>query len=252
VLEKLAAPDTRVAYLDHRRELRGRPAVERPWTRRTRVYKGDLKAAAAAALAQNDYDGGGLHIPYGPGWDARRIDKLVYQSDLGMNSPFNPKNKKRRLHRHPAFFGTMLECIEDCCEHCPEPENDEEKKLQADEDASDKYIRGRIAFIQGTGSYGRHHCLLDANPSQRTLGVRPSLARSTLSTTASGPSRRTWARRSAFSPPSPRATASPWPRFSTMVPTQTDATMRVVHRYTLLFSRVQPTLRVTLSTQAHA
>jgi hypothetical protein len=28
----------------------------------------------------------------------------------------NPKNKGRRLHRHPAFFGTMDECIEDCCE----------------------------------------------------------------------------------------------------------------------------------------
>ena len=29
---------------------------------------------------------------------------------------FNPKNKGRRLHRHPAFFGTMDECLEDCCE----------------------------------------------------------------------------------------------------------------------------------------
>ena len=27
-----------------------------------------------------------------------------------------PKNKGRRLHRHPAFFGTMKECMEDCCE----------------------------------------------------------------------------------------------------------------------------------------
>ena len=33
-------------------------------------------------------------------------------------SCFNPKNKRRRLHRHPAFFvsGTMEECLEDCCE----------------------------------------------------------------------------------------------------------------------------------------
>ena len=28
----------------------------------------------------NDYDVGSLHIPYGPGWDARRIDKLIYQT----------------------------------------------------------------------------------------------------------------------------------------------------------------------------
>jgi hypothetical protein len=33
-----------------------------------------------------------------------------------MNSTFNPKNKDRRLHRHPAFFGTMEEVLEDCCE----------------------------------------------------------------------------------------------------------------------------------------
>lgn len=31
-------------------------------------------------------------------------------------APYNPKNKDRRLHRHPAFFGTMAECLEDCCE----------------------------------------------------------------------------------------------------------------------------------------
>lgn len=34
----------------------------------------------------------------------------------GFSATFNPKNKKRKLHRHPAFFGTMKECIEDCCE----------------------------------------------------------------------------------------------------------------------------------------
>lgn len=28
---------------------------------------------------------------------------------------FNPKNKDRKLHRHVAFFGTMQECLEDCC-----------------------------------------------------------------------------------------------------------------------------------------
>lgn len=32
------------------------------------------------------------------------------------SATFNPKNKNRRLHRHPAFFGTIEECLEDCCE----------------------------------------------------------------------------------------------------------------------------------------
>jgi hypothetical protein len=36
-------------------------------------------------LEMNDYDVVSLHIPYGPGWDARRIEKLVYQTDLGIN-----------------------------------------------------------------------------------------------------------------------------------------------------------------------
>jgi hypothetical protein len=28
---------------------------------------------------------------------------------------YNPKNTKRRLHRHSAFFGTVEDCMEDCC-----------------------------------------------------------------------------------------------------------------------------------------
>jgi hypothetical protein len=55
----------------------------RKWKKKLR---GDLKAdAGVAGLEMNDYDVATLHIPYGPGWDARRIDKLVYQT---VNSPF--------------------------------------------------------------------------------------------------------------------------------------------------------------------
>jgi len=155
VLEKLTDTDARYAFLERRRNLRGRPnPLSRYIKRMKRKNKGDLKAdMVIGGLEMNDYDVQSLHVPYGPGWDARRIDKLVYQTvrigcqlmplalltvlfqqDLGMNcayiftffcqlsdSPpnpatFNPKNKGRRLHRHPAFFGTMTECLEDCCE----------------------------------------------------------------------------------------------------------------------------------------
>ncbi|EPQ59792.1 ankyrin [Gloeophyllum trabeum ATCC 11539] len=147
VLERLADPETREVFLSSRRILRGRQMTSRRMKKKPRKYKGDLKnTGGLGVLEMSDYDVASLHIPYGPGWDARRIEKLVYQTDLGMNSTFNPKNKGRRLHRHPAFFGTIEECIEDCCEHCPEPTSDEEKKLQADEDKL--YIRGRIEFIQ--------------------------------------------------------------------------------------------------------
>ncbi|PIL29519.1 transporter [Ganoderma sinense ZZ0214-1] len=147
VLERLVDADTRQRYLIDRRKLRTRPDADVDYSRRKKKLKGDLKANIdIGGLEMNDYDVQSLHIPYGPGWDARRIDKLVYQTDLGMNSPYNPKNNDRRLHRHPAFFGTLKECIEDCCEYCPDPKDDEEKELQEKED--DSYVRGRIQFMQ--------------------------------------------------------------------------------------------------------
>ncbi|GLB33192.1 putative ankyrin repeats (3 copies) containing protein [Lyophyllum shimeji] len=147
VLEKLNDAETRYSFLESRRSLRGRPNPLHRYFKRKNRYKGDLKAdTSIAALEMNDYDVATLHIPYGPGWTARRIDKLIYQTDLGMNSPYNPKNKDRRLHRHPAFFGTMEECLEDCCEHCPEPIDSDERALQEEEDKS--HLSGRIAFIE--------------------------------------------------------------------------------------------------------
>ena len=79
------------------------------------------------------------------------------------DSTFNPKNKGRKLHRHPAFFGTMDEVLEDCCEvctrlsranalansssqRCPPPRTDEEKEMFAKD--SEQFITGRIAFME--------------------------------------------------------------------------------------------------------
>ncbi|KAI5121629.1 hypothetical protein M0805_001158 [Coniferiporia weirii] len=148
VLEKLARPEARVSYLESRRSLRSRAQGNTVYTRRMRRQrKGDLKAdEEIVGLDMNDYDVATLHIPYGPGWTAKRIEKLVYQTDLGMNSTFNPKNKDRHLHRHVAFFGTMKECIEDLCEYCPEPKDDAESALQEEEDK--QYVRGRIQFME--------------------------------------------------------------------------------------------------------
>jgi hypothetical protein len=62
-----------------------------------------------------------------------------------MNSPHNPKNKERTLHRHPAFFGTMAECVEDCCGACPAPATPDETAQQSAEDS--RCVRGRAAFL---------------------------------------------------------------------------------------------------------
>ena len=81
VLERLATFDERQSFLRARRDLRGRPGV--PWRyRKTRCkFKNDLKSLNdLEELEMNDYNVASLHIPYGPGWDARRIDKLIYQT----------------------------------------------------------------------------------------------------------------------------------------------------------------------------
>lgn len=49
-------------------------------SKKAKTYKGDLKDEVNAGLELSDYDVVSLHIPYGPGWDARRIEKLVYQT----------------------------------------------------------------------------------------------------------------------------------------------------------------------------
>ncbi|KAI0303314.1 hypothetical protein B0F90DRAFT_1710051 [Multifurca ochricompacta] len=149
-IEKLATPEARSRYQHRRSVLRGRPTQDINhiiYVRSERRYKCDLKAETAfSGLEMSDYDIVNLHIPYGPGWDAKRIEKLIYKTDFGANSPYNPKNKNRSLHRHSAFFGIIQECMEDCCEHCPEPQNEVEHNLQDEEDKS--YVRGRIAFIE--------------------------------------------------------------------------------------------------------
>lgn len=81
VLEKLRTAQDRENYLQSRRRIRGRPHQQDSWRRLLRKkYKGDLKADVDEGLEMSDYDVVSLHIPYGPGWDARRIDKLVYQT----------------------------------------------------------------------------------------------------------------------------------------------------------------------------
>jgi len=83
-IEKLATPESRNQYQQQRSILRGRPTQNSDFTvfgRRGRRYKGDLKADPVfSGLELSDYDIVNLHIPYGPGWDARRIEKLIYMT----------------------------------------------------------------------------------------------------------------------------------------------------------------------------
>lgn len=81
VLEKLTNATAREGFVQSRRTIRGRPQKSGAWRRLLkRKYKGDLKGEIDEELEMADYDVVALHIPYGPGWDAKRIDKLVYQT----------------------------------------------------------------------------------------------------------------------------------------------------------------------------
>lgn len=81
-IEKLATPEARSQYQARRSLLRGRPTHgSRPHLQSGRRYYGDLKADAAfSGLEMSDYDIVNLHIPYGPGWDARRIERLIFKT----------------------------------------------------------------------------------------------------------------------------------------------------------------------------
>ena len=81
-IEKLATPEARSQYQNRRSLLRGRPGNGRPsYVRGQHRYKGDLKADVVfSGLEMSDYDIVNLHIPYGPGWDARRIERLIYKT----------------------------------------------------------------------------------------------------------------------------------------------------------------------------
>jgi hypothetical protein len=88
VLEKLSDPFDRQRYLESRRQLRGRPqnpGYSRRAMRRRRKLKGDLRAEADAfgGLSGSDYGTQAFHLPYGPKFDAVKVEKLIYQTDLG-------------------------------------------------------------------------------------------------------------------------------------------------------------------------
>lgn len=75
VLEKLSNTDT----LKH--QLRGRPNPLSQYNEQMNEHEGDRKAdTPVGGMEMNNYDVISLHIPYGPRWDARRINKLIRQT----------------------------------------------------------------------------------------------------------------------------------------------------------------------------
>ncbi|KOC16985.1 ankyrin repeat protein [Aspergillus flavus AF70] len=151
VLERLPKSSDRDAYLEQRREERGRPARQQQM-RSLKSLNGNIKSDWEDEIPEwmegdeySDYHT--MTIPYGPKFHAKRIERLVYTKDLLLNAEWNkPKDRDVNLHRHPAFFGNVEDVIHDCCGYCPEPVTPEEKEVAEKE--SKNYISGDISFIK--------------------------------------------------------------------------------------------------------
>ncbi|KAI9646276.1 hypothetical protein NHQ30_005717 [Ciborinia camelliae] len=150
ILEKLPKTCDRENYMDQRRKERGRPSLNRGFRNQRRLY-GNLKDQEedeVADWAEQDEIANyhTMTVPYGQKYNAARINRLLYAKDLLLNAEWNQdKEREVYLHRHPCFFGTAEEVIQDCCGYCPVPTTDEEKEIAEKE--SKNNISGTLKFI---------------------------------------------------------------------------------------------------------
>jgi hypothetical protein len=156
MLERLKTPEERFTFLERRREQRNRPRHKNAGAYAATRRDDDLRASS---FENNDYET--VHLPYGPKWNAKRIVKQLYTKDMILNSPWYTKNRGKNIkfHRHPCFFGTMKEVMEDCCGYCPDIEQLEPEQRPTEAEA-ELYIQGPISFIKddpGRQAIGSFH-----------------------------------------------------------------------------------------------
>ncbi|KFY42964.1 hypothetical protein V494_02145 [Pseudogymnoascus sp. VKM F-4513 (FW-928)] len=151
ILEKLPKTVDRERYTDERRKERGRPGVNR-YIRDQHKLHGNIKddeEDEVADWAEEDQVSNyhTMVVPYGKRFNARKIERVLYTKDLLLNSEWNrPKDREVDLHRHPCFFGTAEDIMEDCCGFCPIPKTDEE--IEVAEEESKTYISGSLTFVK--------------------------------------------------------------------------------------------------------
>ncbi|TVY42900.1 Uncharacterized protein LSUB1_G001614 [Lachnellula subtilissima] len=150
ILEKLPKIADRDSYMDQRRAERGRPALNRGY-RNTYGMGGNVKDQEEDEVAEwvDESEVASYHtmtVPYGEKYHASKINRLLYAKDLLLNAEWNlPKDREVYLHRHPCFFGTAEEVIQDCCGYCPIPKTDEE--IEVAEEESKTYVSGELKFV---------------------------------------------------------------------------------------------------------
>jgi ankyrin repeat protein len=148
VLERLPSSSDRDLYLRQRRLERGRPPTSQtPANKLVGNIKNDWEDEISEWVDYEEVSN--YHtftVPYGPKFNAKKIEKLLYTKDLLLNAEWNQsKARDVHLHRHPAFFGRVEDIVKDCCCECPAPVTYEEKEV-AKKDA-EIYISGEMKFI---------------------------------------------------------------------------------------------------------
>ncbi|KAF7901931.1 uncharacterized protein EAF01_007229 [Botrytis porri] len=150
ILEKLPKTVDRENYMDQRRKERGRPSLSRGFRNQRRLY-GNLKDQEedeVADWAEQDEIANyhTMTVPYGQKYNAAKINRLLYAKDLLLNAEWNQdKDREVYLHRHPCFFGTAEEVIQDCCGYCPVPTTEQENEVAEKE--SKNNVSGTLKFI---------------------------------------------------------------------------------------------------------
>jgi hypothetical protein len=122
LLERLGTAEARTQYKDTQRLAKFRPAPRDAnnhvnW-RSARRYSDKWNTERQEELGGADAsDYSTVFLPWGKGWDANRVRKIMYSKDMMLNSEFYDKTKT--YHTHPCFFGTASEILKDCCGRCP-------------------------------------------------------------------------------------------------------------------------------------
>ncbi|KAI9150792.1 hypothetical protein HJFPF1_10569 [Paramyrothecium foliicola] len=151
ILERLPTESDRESYMNQRRRERGRPPLETSRFDKNplpdNVKDQDPQDIAEWVVEEDVSNYHTFTIPYGPRYNAKKIEKLLYVKDLLLNAEWNHKKDRNvNLHRHPCFIGDVESIVHDCCNSCPEPKSDEELKVAEEE--SKIYVHGEIQFMK--------------------------------------------------------------------------------------------------------
>ncbi|MCJ1384124.1 hypothetical protein MMC17_007240 [Xylographa soralifera] len=149
VLETLPKPSDREQYLVQRRSERGRPALQPNYYQQS---SGNMKDNQPDDIAEWVYEDNIANyntftVPYGPRYNAKKIEKLLFMKDLLLNAEWNTKKDRSvSLHRHPCFIGNAQSVIHDCCGTCPQPTTEEEREAVLEE--SKIYVSGNLELMK--------------------------------------------------------------------------------------------------------